>query len=116
MHHINKKLVEVNDDSWVTYNTNSQIKFKASILKSSLCNYSDAQTLAKRTITIAEAGADAAARHEYERNERVTFKNYAPFTDCISEINYAKIDNAKDLDVKMSMYNLIEYSDNNADV
>ena len=112
MHHINKKLVEVNDDSWVTYNKNSQIKFKASILKSSLCNYSDALTLVKQTITIAEAGADAAARHEYERNERVTFKNYAPFIDCISEINYAQIDNAKDLDVKMSMCNLIEYDNN----
>ena len=116
MHQINKKLVEVNDDSWLTYNRNSQIKFKASILKSSLCNYSHAQALVKRTITIAGAGAEAAARHTYERNEGVTFKNYAPFTDCISEINYAQIDNAKDLDLKMSMYHLIEQSDNNADV
>ena len=34
------------------------------------------------------------------------------FTDCISEINNAQLDNAKDLDVMMPMYNLIEYSDN----
>ena len=40
------------------------------------------------------------------------FKNCAPFTDCISEINNTKIDNAKDIDVVMAMYNLTEYSDN----
>ena len=40
------------------------------------------------------------------------FKNCAPFTDCISEINNTQIDNAKDIDLVMPMYNLIEYSDN----
>ena len=35
-----------------------------------------------------------------------------PFTDCRSEINNTQIDNAKDLDVVMPMYNLIEYSEN----
>ena len=33
-------------------------------------------------------------------------------TDCISEINNTKLDNAKYIDVVMPMYNLIEYSDN----
>ena len=40
------------------------------------------------------------------------FKNCAPFTYCISEINNTQIDNAKDIDIVMSLYNLIEYSDN----
>ena len=42
----------------------------------------------------------------------VVFKNCAPFTDCISEINNTQIDNAKDINVVMLMYNLIECSDN----
>ena len=37
-----KNRVEIYDDSHETYNTNSQIKFKTSMLKSSLCDYSDA--------------------------------------------------------------------------
>ena len=47
-----------------------------------------------------------------ERNKRVIFKNFAPCTDCISEINNAQIDNAKDLDVVMPMHNLSEYNNN----
>ena len=39
------------------------------------------------------------------------FKNFAPFTDCISEINNTEVDNAKDIDVVMPMYNLIKFSD-----
>ena len=42
------------------------------------------------------------------------FKNCAPFTNCISEINNAQVDHAKDIDIVMLMYNLIEYSDNYA--
>ena len=44
--------------------------------------------------------------------KKVTFKNCAPFTNCISEINNTQVDNAKDIDIVMPMYNLIEYSDN----
>ena len=40
------------------------------------------------------------------------FKNYAPFTDCKNEINNTETDNAKNIDIAMSMYNLIEHSDN----
>ena len=47
-------------------------------------------------------------------NRKVMFKNCAPFTNCISEINNTQIDNAKDIDIVMPMYNLIEYSDNYA--
>ena len=42
----------------------------------------------------------------------VTFKNFSPFTNCKNEINNTKIDNAKDIDTVILIYNLIEYSDN----
>ena len=42
----------------------------------------------------------------------MVFKNNAPFINCVSKINGIKIDNAEDLDVVMSMYNLLEYSKN----
>ena len=82
------------------------------MLKSSLCDYSDAYILVKGTISInntAAAGDDA-----NNTNKNVIFKNCAPFTNCISEINNMQIDNAKDIDIVMPMYNLIEYSDNYA--
>ena len=109
-----KNWVEINVESRGTYNVNSQIKFKTAMLKSSLCDYSDAYIFAKGTITINGAGADAAARQADERDKGVAFKNCAPFTNCISEINNTQVDNAKDIDTVMSMYNLIEYSDNYA--
>ena len=45
-------------------------------------------------------------------NKAVAFKNNAPFINCISKIDGVKIDNTEDLDVVMSMYNLLEYSKN----
>ena len=107
-----KNWVEINNESRGTYNVNSQIKFKTTMLKSSLCDYSDAYILVKGTITIEGAGADAAARQADERDKGVIFKNCAPFTNCTSEINNTQVDNAKDIDIVMPMYNLIEYSDN----
>ena len=49
-----KNWVEINDESRGTYNVNSQIKFKTIMLKSSLCDYSDAYILVKRTIKLLE--------------------------------------------------------------
>ena len=106
--------VEINDESRRAYNVNSQIKFKTTMLKSSLCDYSDAYILVKGTITINRRVADDAARQADERDKGVSFKNCAPFINCISEINNTQIDNAKDIDIVMPMYNLIEYSDNYA--
>ena len=78
--------------------------------KSSLCDYSDAYILVKRTITVNNtAAADADANNT---NKKVIFKNCAPFTNCISKINNTQIDNAEYIDIVMPMYNLIEYSDN----
>ena len=82
------------------------------MLKSSLCDYIDAYILIKGTITIEGAGAHDGARQADERDKGVSFKNCAPFINCISEINNTQIDNAKDIDIVMPMYNLIEYSDN----
>ena len=107
-----KNWVEISDESRGAYNVNSQIKFKTTMLKSSLCDYSDAYILVKGTITIAVAGDDAAARQADESDKGVAFKNCAPFINCISEINNTQLDNAKDIDIVMPMYNLIEYSDN----
>ena len=106
-----KNWVEINDESRGINNVNSQIKFKTTMLQSSLCEYSDAYILVKGKITITGAGADAAAR---QADEGVAFKNCVPFTNCISEIKNTQVDNAKDIDIVMSMYNLMEYSDNYA--
>ena len=99
--------VEINGESRGAYNVNSQIKFKTTILKSSLCDYNDAYILVKGTITIIGIGADAAVRQADERDKGVSFKNSAPFINCISEINNTQIDNAKDIDIVMPMNNLI---------
>ena len=105
-----KNWVEINDESRGTYNVNSQIKFNTTMLKSSLYDYSDAYILVKGTITVDKtAAADADANNTIIK---VIFKNCAPFTDYISEINNTQVDNAKDIDIVMSMYNIIEYSDN----
>ena len=103
-----KNWVEINDESRGTYNINSQIKFQTTMLKSRLCDYSDAYILVKGKITITGRGADAAARQADEKDKGVAFKNCAPFINCISEINNTQIDNAKDIDSVMPMYNLIE--------
>ena len=105
-----KDRVEINDESRGTYNVNNQIKFKTTMLKSSLCDYSDAYILIKGKITITGAGGDAAARQADERDKGVAFKICAPLTNCISEIDNTQRDNAKN--IVMPMYNLIEYSDN----
>ena len=95
--------VEMNDESRGTY-TGNDIKFKTTMIRSNLCDYADAYTLVNGRITITGAGDDGAVM--------MVFKNCARFTKCISRINNTEIDNAKDIDIVMSMYNLIEYSDN----
>ena len=109
-----KNWVEINDESREAYNVNSQIKFKTTMLKFRLCDYSDAYIHVKGKITIVGEGDDAAARQADERDKGAVFKNCPPFTLCVSEINNTQIDNCKDIDIIMPMYNLIEYSDNYA--
>ena len=104
--------IEINDESRGAYNVNSQIRFKTTMLKSSSCDYRDAYILVKGTASVNNTAAVGAAVHN--TNKKVIFKNCAPFTNCISEIHNTQIDNAKDIDIVMPMYNLIEYSDNYA--
>ena len=80
------------------------------MLKSSLCDYSDAYIHARGTITVNNTAAEGAAGNN--TNKKVIFKNCAPFINCISQINNTEINNAKYLDIVMAMYNLIECSDN----
>ena len=82
------------------------------MLRSSLCDYSDAYIHVSGTITISGAGNDDAARRLDERNKEAIFKNCTSFSDCTSEINNTQIDNPKYINVVMSMCNLIDYSDN----
>ena len=107
-----KNWVEINHESRGGWTTSSDIKFKTTMLRSSLCYYADAYILVKGTITINGAGGAAAPRRADEGNKSVIFKNCAPFIKHISKINDTEIDNAQDIDIVMPMYNLIEYSDN----
>ena len=108
---ITKNCIEINYQLRGLYNTNSDIRFKTTMLKFILYDYSDACILVKGRVTITGAGPDAAARQTGERDKGVVFKNCASFINCKTEINNAEIDNAEDIDVVMPMCNLIEYSD-----
>ena len=85
-----KNWVEINDESRGGYNVNSQIKFKTTMLKSSLYDYSDAYILVKGTITIADTSAAGAAANN--TNKKIIFKNCTPFTNSTSEINNTQTD------------------------
>ena len=76
------------------------------MLRSDLCDDSDAYIAVKGTVT---AESNNAAK---TRNKKLIFKSNAPFRSCISKINNTFIGNAEDLDIAMPMYNLLEYSDN----
>ena len=80
------------------------------MLKSSLCDYSDAYVHMKGIIIVNNTAAAPAAANN--TGKKVIFKNCAPFTICISEINNTLVDNARDIDFVMSIYNVIEYSNN----
>ena len=99
------------------------------MLRSDLCDFSDAYIVVKGNITVVKkiftaddfeapnnTVANATATNNANNNafveKKLVFKNNAPFINCISKINGVKIDNAEDLDVVMPMYNLLEYSKN----
>ena len=86
-----------------SYNVNKQTKLKILMLRSNLCDHSDAYIVAEGTITIRK-GDNAAY------DNKLAFKNHAPFIGCISKINNTLIDNTEDLDIVMPMYNSIDYS------
>ena len=83
----------------------STVKVETVKFKSNLCDYSDAYILLTGDIKIPDVAA----------NTNVAFKNYAPFARCVTHINDEHVETAKNLDIIMPMYNLLEYSDNYAD-
>ena len=96
-----------------TYNENKSIRFKTPMLRSNLCDYSDAYILVKGTITVTAPGVNNNANNiRDKRNRPLILENNAPFVSCITRINGELIDDADDLDIVMSMYNLLEYSKN----
>ena len=105
---LTKKWIEVHDQSGSAedrYKPSKQIRFKTSMLRSDLCDFSDAYIVVKGTITVTNPNDNAYGK-------KLALKNSAPFTSCISKINNTLIDNAEDLDIVMTMYNLIEYGKN----
>ena len=102
---ITKKWIEIHDQSGGTYNTSKQIRFKTSMLRSDLCDFSDAYIVVKGKIIVTNPNNDP-----YDK--KLALKNNTPFLSCMSKINNFLIDVADDLDVVMPMYNLINYSKN----
>ena len=76
------------------------------MLRSNLCDYSDAYILVNGTITV--AGNNLRDR----QNTSLILKNNAPFISCITGINGELTEDADDLDIVMPMYNLLEYRKN----
>ena len=81
------------------------LRFKTSILRSNLCDYSDAYIVVKGRISV------RGNNNAKTRNKKLSFKNNTPFRSCISKINNTFIDNGEDVHIVMPMHNLLEYSD-----
>ena len=112
-HFTTKKWYIINDENNTNYGVNKDtgadnpetIKYDTRVLKPNLCDYAEAYILVDGTIRAAAADA----------NTRLALKNCAPFTKCNLEINDEHVDTPENLDITMSLYNLIEYSDNYQD-
>ena len=76
--------------------------------RSNLCHHSDYYIVVKGGIDLLAAAANENGKAE----KYVVFKNSAPLRSCILKINSTLIDNAEDLGIAMSMYNLLEFSQN----
>ena len=109
---VTREYVSVNSLS-NTYKENKSIRFKTPMLRSNLGDYYDAYILVKGTITVTVPGVNNNANNiRDKRNRPVLLKNNAPFVSSIRRINGELIEDADDLDIVMSMYNLLEYSKN----
>ena len=100
------KWIEINNLSGGQFSVEKNVRFKTSILRSDLCDYSDAYIVVKGRISV------TGNNNANKRNKKLNFKNNALFTSCISKIDNTFVDNAEDFDIVMMMYNLLEYSDN----
>ena len=99
-------MIGVNGLSSSQNSVNKNIKFKTSMVRSDLCDYSDAYIVVMETRTV-EGTEDVC-----KRNKHLTFNNNALFRSLISKSNNTFVDNAKDLDIAMMMYNPLEYGAN----
>ena len=106
---ITREYVRVNSLS-NTYNETKSIRFKTPMLRSNLCDYSDAYILVNGRITV--TAAEGANNIREKKNKPLILKNNAPFVSCIRRINGELIEDADDLDIVMPMYNLLENSKN----
>ena len=104
-----RKWYVINDQNNAVYGEgnedNRTVKFETRVIKSNLCDYSNAYILVTGNITATCCNAGT----------RVAFKNCAPFTKWITHINDEHVDNADILNIVMPKYNSIEYSDNYLD-
>ena len=104
---VTKKWIEVYDQSEGNYNVNKEIRIKTSMLRSDLCDFSDAYIVVKGTITVNKktftvddieapnntadnATATNTANDNAFGEKKLVFKNNAPFINCISKINGVK--------------------------
>ena len=95
------------------YNETKSIRFKTPMLRSNVCDYSDAYILVKGIITVTAPGVNNNANNiRDKRNSLLILKNNAPFVSCITRINGELIEDADDVDIVIPMYNLLEYSKN----
>ena len=92
--------MEINYQLSETFNRDEQIKFKMTIFIPCLFNYNYVYLFVKRTLTVVGDNS----------NNKIIFKNFAPLTSSVSEINNAYMDNAQDINVIMSIYKSLEYS------
>ena len=102
---VTKKWYIIDSESNGNYSHHNPIKFLTKSIESSLCDYSDAYILVTGNITATPNNAVT----------QVVFKNCAPFEKCSTEIDVTLVDEADFINITMSMYNLIEYSDNHSD-
>ena len=104
------------DSEWKgNYSHQDPIKFLTKSIESSLCDYSDAYILVTGNITVKRRNAADTADIALGAITQVAFKNCAPFRKCSTEIDGTLVDEANFINITMSMYNLIEYSDNYSD-
>ena len=115
-----KKWNIIDSQSKGNYSHENPIKFLTKSIESSLCDYSDAYILVIGKIAVTRT--IAAARDDIVKNNQpliaatqVAFKNCAPFKDCRTEINDTFVDYPDFINIAMSLYNLIEYSDSYSD-
>ena len=101
---VTRKWVEVNDLSSGQYSSSKNIRFKTSVSRSNLCDYSDVYIVVKGRISV------RTTKNTDIGQKDIAFKNNSSFRSCITKVNSKLTDNAENLDVIIPMYNLLEHS------